>query len=228
VNSMARPVPSSLFAAADRDLAPCHHYVSVKPTGTAAWTAYGFNVPEIGARTWGVDFSTSLLVKGRFAGESATWMMASIGRDVIFVVQETITLGITPPADHAVTAAALTAAVADFRQSALSPGLACSKFRTATATLGHEIASAGDNGFNSAQRADFRAYGAAVTQLGELVGRSGSDAVLVRELELTGAASAVVGMAPKPSAEEVAALSEDAKLYPLERKACIAIGSWPK
>lgn len=108
---------------------------------------------------------------------------------------------------------------ADFRQSALSTSLACSKFRTATATLGHEIASGGDNGFNSSQRVDFRAYGGAVTQLGELVGRSGANAGLVRDFELTGAASAVVAMAPEPSAEEVAALSEDEKLYPLERKA---------
>ncbi len=228
VNSIARPAPASLFAAAYRDLASCHRYVSVQPARTQVWTAHGFNVPENGAQTWGVDFSTSLRIKGRFAGESITWEMASIGRDVIIVIQQTVTLGTEPPPDHAVTAAAMTAVVADFRQSALSAGLACSKFRTATATLGHEIASAGDNGFNSAQRADFRAYGAAITQLGELVGRSGSDAGLVRDLELTGAASAFVGMAPKPSTEEVAALTEDQKLYPLERQACIAIGSWPK
>jgi hypothetical protein len=227
VNSVARPVPSSLFAIADEDLAPCHHYASVQPTATAEWTAHAYNVPELSARTWGVDFSTSLMIKGRFAGESLTWVMASIGRVVIVVAQETITLGTEPPPDHAVTAAALTAVVADFRQSALSAGLACSKFRTATVTLGHGIASAGD-GFNSAQRADFRAYGAAVTQLGELVSRSGLDAQLVRDLELTGAASTVVGMTPKPDEEEVAALSEVEKLYPLERQACIAIGSWPK
>jgi len=228
VNSIARPAPSSLFAAADRDLALCHRYISVQSTRTQVWTAHGFNVPENGAQTWGVDFSTSLRAKGRFAGESITWEMASIGRDFIIVIQQTITLGTEPPPGHAITAAAMTAAVADFRQSALSAGLACSKFRTATVTLGHEIASVGNNGFNSAQRADFRAYGAAITQLGELVGRSGSDAGFVRDLKLTGAASAFVGMAPKPSVEVVAALTEFKKLYPLERKACIAIGSWPK
>jgi hypothetical protein len=191
-------------------------------------TAHGFRVPEIGAWTWGADFSDSLRARGRFDGRSATWVMASIGRDLIIVSQETIVLGIQPPPDHAVTAAALTAAVAAFRQSALSAVQACPMFRTATVRLGHEIANSGDNGFSSAQRADFRAYGAAITQLGELVGRSGSDAGLVRDLELTGVASGVVGRAPKPSAEEVAALTEEAKLYPLVRKACIAIGSWSK
>jgi hypothetical protein len=179
VNSIARPVPSALFAAADRDLAPCHRYVSVQPTGTLVWTAYGFNVPERGARTWGFDLSTSLRIRGRFAGESLTWVMASIGRDVIIVSQPIITLGIEPPPDHAVTTAALTATIAAFRQSALSAGLACRMFRAASLRLDHEIAG-GANGFSRAQLADFRAYGAAVTQLGELVGRSGSDAGLVR------------------------------------------------
>ena len=228
VNSLARPVPSSLFAAADRDLAPCHRYIADQPGVTAVVTAQGFRVPETGAQTWGVDISDSLRARGRFDGQSATWVMASIGRDLIIVSQQTITLGIQPPPGHAVIVAALTAAVAAFRQSALSAAQACPKFRTATARLGHEIAGSGDNGFSSAQRADFRAYGAAITQLGELVGRSGSDAGLVRDLELTGAASGVVGMAPKPNAEEVAALTEEAKLYPLVRNACIAIGSWSR
>ena len=228
VNSLARSVPSSLFATADKDLAACHRYGAAQPGVMVVVTAHGFSVPETGTQTWGVDFATSLRARGRFAGQSTTWIMASIGRNLIIVRQQTITLGLQPPPDHAVTAAALTAAVAAFRQSALSAAQACPKFRTATATLGHEIADAGDNGFSSAQRADFRTYGAAVTQLGELVGRSGSDTGLVRDLELTGAASGVVGMTPKPNAEEVAALTEDLKLYPLVRKACIAIGSWPK
>jgi len=228
VNSLARPVPSVLFAAAGKDLALCHRYIAAQSGVTAVVTAHGFSVPETSARTWGVDSSESLRTGGRFAGLSATWVMASIGRDLIIVSQQTITLGIQPPPGQGVTAAALTATVAAFRQSALSAAQACPRFRTATTTLGHEIASAGDNWYSSAQRADFRAYGAAVTQLGQLVGRSGSDAGLVRDLELTGTASGIVGMTPKPNAEEVAALTEIVKLYPLVRKACTAIRSWPK
>jgi Zn-dependent protease with chaperone function len=228
VNSLARPVPSSLFAAADKALAPCHRFIDAERNITAAVTADGFTVPETGTRTWGFDFSESLRARGKFAGESTTWVMASIGRDLIIVSQRTITLGIQPPPDYAVTAAALTATVAAFRQSALSVAQACPKFRIATATLGHQIVSAGDNGYNSTQRADFRAYAATVAQLGELVGRSGSNAGLVRDLELTGAASDVVGLTPTPDAEEVAALTEVTKLYPQVRKACLSIGSWPK
>lgn len=228
VESLARPVPASLFSGANKDLAACHRYTATQPGMTAVVTTQGFSVPEAGARTWGADFSDSLRARGGFDGQSTTWMMASIGRDLIVVSEQTITLGTQPPPAHAVAAAALTAAVAAFRQSALSPAEACPEFDTATVRLGQEIARYSGNWYSSAQLADFRAYGAAVTELGELVGRSGSDTALVRNLELTGAASDVVGMAPKPDAQELTAFTEVTKLYPLVRQACIAIGFWPK
>jgi hypothetical protein len=227
VSSLARPVPSSFFAAAGADLASCPRYVTIQPAGTLVWTAGGFTVPEIGARTWGVDFSTSLRDSEGFAGESVAWAMAIIGRDFIIVSQTTITLGIEPPPDRALTAAVLTAAVAAFRQSALGVGQACREFRVSTLKLAHELVGDG-NGFTSAQRADFRAYGATVTALGELLGRGGSHDGLVLDLEQTGAASTVVGTSSDQNKEQAVALSAEATLYPLIRKPCIAIGSWPK
>jgi Zn-dependent protease with chaperone function len=227
VDSLARPVPSSTFAVADTELASCPRYAVSQPAGTLVWTAHGFSLPETGARTWGADFSTSRSAGGRSVGESRIWAMASIGRDLIFVGQTTITLGIEPPPDRAVTAAAVTASVAAFRQSALGVGLACREFRTVTLRLSRELIG-GENGWSRAQRADFRAYGAAVTQFGELVGRSGSHAALVAEFERTGTESGVVGRTADHSKQQTTALSEVATVYPLIRKACIALQSWPK
>ena len=55
VNSLARPVPASLFAAADKALAPCHRYSASQRGVTVVVMAHGFSVPEAGARTWGVE-----------------------------------------------------------------------------------------------------------------------------------------------------------------------------
>jgi len=228
VNSYSRPVPSSLFAATDRDLASCRQYAVAQLDGTLSWTAQRFNIQEIGVHAWGVDLSTSLQADGGLVGETITRVIAGIGHDLIIVSQQTTALGmIRPPPDHTVTAAALTATVAAFRQTVISPVQACHEVRTATIMLIPEIVGS-YHGYNSAQRADFSGYGATLVRLGVLISRSGSNSGLARILVLTGAANSIMGTAPEQSAEELAAENEESSLSPLVRKACVAIGAWPK
>ena len=228
VNSYARPVPSSLFAAADRDLVSCRKYAVVQLDGTLAWTAERFSIKETGVHAWGVDLSTSLQAHGGLVGETITRVIAGIGHDLIVVSQQTTALGmVRPPPDHTVTAAALAATTAAFRQTVISPVQACHEVRTTTIRLGHEITGPYDE-YTSAQRADFSKYGATLVRLGILINRSGSNSGLARILVLTGADTSIIGTAPELSAEEVAAENKLSNLAPLMREACVAIRAWPK
>ncbi len=92
VNSFSRPVPSSIFTAADTDLAPCHRYAVAQQGGTLVWTVQRFSAPAGGVRIWGTDRSTSYRAKGGFVGDTITLVMASVGRDLIIVSQQTKTL----------------------------------------------------------------------------------------------------------------------------------------
>jgi Zn-dependent protease with chaperone function len=228
VNSYSGPVPSSLFATANRDLASCPHYAVAQPSGTLLWAAQRFSMQETGVHVWGVDLSTYLQADGGLVGETITRVIASIGHDLIIVNQQTIAQGMMrPPPNRAVIAAALTATIAAFRQTVISPVQACREVRTATITLGHEIIGS-YHGYSSAQLADYRQYGATLVHLGVLISRSGSNSGLARVLVLVGAESSIIGTAPDLSAEQLAALNEISNLGLLVRKACVAIGAWPK
>ncbi|MGO9190295.1 MAG: M48 family metallopeptidase [Streptosporangiaceae bacterium] len=225
VNSFSRPVPSSIFTAADTDLAPCHRYAVARQGGTLMWTVQRFSAPEGGVRTWGTDRSTSYRARGGFVGETITWVMASVGRDLIIVIQQTETLGLQPPPNATVVDAALTAMILAFRQTALSPAQACYEFRAAANGLVREIGVA-NNGYNNAQRADYSTYGATLVRLGGLLSKSRPSSGLAQELELMGVASRVVGEVPDRSAAETKALTVSSNAYRPARKACIAFGAW--
>jgi hypothetical protein len=225
VNSYSRPVPSSIFTAADTDLAPCHRYAVTDQGGTLVWTGQRFIAPEGGVLTWGTDRSTSYRANGGLVGDTVTLVMASVGRNLIIVLQQTRTLGIQPPPDATIVDAALTAMILAFKQTAVSPAQACYEFRTAANGLVREIGVA-DNGYNNAQRADYSTYGATLIRLGELLSKSGSSSGLALELELMGAENRLVGEVPDGSAAEEKALTVSSNAYPLARKACIALGAW--
>ncbi len=225
ISSLSRPVPSSLFAAADRDLAPCHRYAVAQQGGTLVWTVRSFNAPEGGVRVWGTERSTFYRHNGGSVGETVTFVMAGVGRNLISVSQQTVALGIEPSPNTTIIDAALTALILAFRQTALSPAQACYEFRTATNRLTREIGGASDE-YDKAQRADFSAYGAILARLGGLLSTSGSNSGLALNLERMGVESRVVGAVGDGSPAGEKALIVSSNAYPLARRACIALGAW--
>ena len=225
VDSFSQPVPSSVFTAADADLAPCHRYAVVQQGGTLVWTGQRFSAPEDGIPAWGTYRSTSYRAKGGLVGDTVTLAMAGVGRNLVLVTQQTETLGIQPPPDITVVNAALTAMILAFSQPAISPAQACYEFRTATNELAREIGIAND-GYDNAQRADYSAYGETLMALGALLARSGPVSALAPELELMGTENHIVGEVPDGSTAEIKALTVSSNIYKTASKTCINLGAW--
>jgi hypothetical protein len=79
--------------------------------GSFSYTARGDPVPAVGAPAWRADFAITY----RSLGSAVTWTVVTIGRNLIFITQQTIMFDIVPPPDEAATGAALTAVMAALR-----------------------------------------------------------------------------------------------------------------
>jgi len=226
VNSYAQPVSPSPFAEADRDLAPCHRYTVNDPVGALVWTVHRLSMPAVSASAWGITSSAHLSSEGLTAGETTTQVIMRIGRDFIIINQRTITVGIQPPPDYAVIAAAVGAVESSFSETPLSPAQACYALRADTNRLAYELADA-DNGSNSAQLNDVKMYGDTVAQLAKRINHSRSGTRLSSTFTQVGAADRAAGAAPESGAESNAAFNDAIKANAAAHKDCSAIGAWP-
>jgi Zn-dependent protease with chaperone function len=112
VESFSRLIPSTLLAAAKQDLRACHRFTVTGPfVGSFTETAHGGPVPAAGAPAWQADLTMTY----RSAGGPVTWTVVTIGHNLIFITQQTITEDAVPPPDEAATGAALTAVMAALR-----------------------------------------------------------------------------------------------------------------
>jgi Peptidase family M48 len=112
VESFSRLIPSTLLAAARQDLRACHRFTVTGPfVGSFTETAHGGPVPAVGAPAWQADLTMAY----RSEGGSLTWTVVTIGHNLIFITQGTITPDVVPPPDEAATGAALTAVMAALR-----------------------------------------------------------------------------------------------------------------
>jgi hypothetical protein len=140
--------------------------------------------------------------------------MTRLGHDFISISQVTITVGIQPPPNYAVIAAAIGAIESAFGETPLSPAQACYAFRADTNRLSNELAGSGYV-FNRTQDDDLKIYGEAVAQLALRLRQSGQDPRLAPALARVGAADRAAGAAGA------------ARAYPVARNDCTAIGAWP-
>jgi Zn-dependent protease with chaperone function len=226
IGSYAKPVPLAPFAAADRDLAPCHRYTVNDRSGALAWTVRRLSLPGFGPNAWAITSSAHYSSGGLTDGETTTRVITRLGHDFISISQVTITVGIQPPPNYAVIAAAIGAIESSFGETPLSPAQACYAFRADTNRLSNELAGSGYV-FNSTQDDDLKIYGEAIVQLALRLRQSRQDPRLAPALAQVGAADRAAGAAPESTAESTAELSAATRAYPVARNDCTAIGAWP-
>jgi Zn-dependent protease with chaperone function len=113
VVSVSRLIPSALLAAARQALRGCHRFTVTGPSfvGSFSYKARGGPVPAVGAPAWRADFAFTI----RSVGSAVTWTVVTIGHNLIFITQQTITPYVVPPPDEAATGAVLTAVMAALR-----------------------------------------------------------------------------------------------------------------
>ena len=109
VDSYARPVPSSLFIKANRDLRACHQFVVIDSRGSIFFATHGIRMPSIGVGVseWRVDDSFSL----NSEGSATAMLLVSVGHNLIVIYQQSNAAGTVPPPDDTAIDDALTAAV---------------------------------------------------------------------------------------------------------------------